>query len=374
MADAVRKIEIFRPGTFTSRAGAELTFTAEELREVAAAYDPAVHEAPLVVGHPAHDAPAYGWIKGLEFVDGRLVATVDKLAPELVAAVDEGRFRKVSPAFFPPGGKSNPTPGKLTLRHVGVLGAAPPACSGLKPLAFADDVTEAVAFEFGAFTGRTVASLWGTLRDFLIEKFGLDEADRAVPGYQINWLAEEVVREEMETSPAFSQPETTGVTMDKATLDTRAQELDAREQALTAKQMEFSAQETARRIADNTAFVDGLIQEGRLASGQKIQVLEFMASLDAATAIEFSEGDGKVAKTPLRAFKDHLSAQPKLVTTGTIAGGPALPEGREIEFTAPPGFVVDALGLDQHRRAVEYQRLHPNTDYVTAAKAVSGQS
>lgn len=375
-----RKIEIFRPGTFTSRAGVELTFTEQDLRGVAAAYDPAVHEAPLVVGHPTHDAPAYGWIKGLEFTDGRLIATVGQLAPELVTTVAEGRFRKVSPAFYPPTSTSNPKPGTLSLRHVGVLGAVPPACSGLKPLAFADDGAEAVVLEF---SGRTEVGLWSSLRDFLIEKFGLADADRALPGYQINWLTEEAIREDVEgaaeadasaAAPAFSQPEDTEHPMlDTSALDARAKELDAREHALAAKQMEFSAQEAARRYADDGAFVDGLIRDGRLASGHKTRVLEFMAGLDAAAAIEFSEGGGKVAKTPLQAFRDHLSAQPRLVTTEEIAGGEGLPDGRDIEFAAPPGFSVDAAGLDLHRRAVEYRRLHPDTGYVAAIKAVGGQ-
>ncbi|MBF0094378.1 MAG: hypothetical protein HQL34_07535, partial [Alphaproteobacteria bacterium] len=359
MTETTRKIEIFRPGTFTSRAGVELTFTEQDLRAVAAAYDPAVHEAPLVVGHPSHDAPAYGWITGLEFADGRLVATVGRLAPELATAVAEGRFRKVSPAFYPPTSKSNPKPGTLSLRHVGVLGAAPPACSGLKPLAFSDDVSEAVVMEF---SGRTSAGLWSSLRDFLIEKFGRDEAERAVPGYQVQWLAEESVREDMETAPAFSQPEAKSDPMpDTPDLDARARELDAREHALQAKEMEFSAQETARRHADDAAFVDGLIREGRVASGDRAQVLEFLAALDATSALEFSEGDGKVTKTPWQAFRDRLAAQPKLVTTGEIAGGKPIPEGQEVAFSAPPGLTVDAAGLDLHRRATEYQRLHPNT-------------
>ncbi|OYW21050.1 MAG: hypothetical protein B7Z43_11640, partial [Sphingomonas sp. 12-62-6] len=43
-----------------------------DLAATAAAYDPAKFEAPIVVGHPALDAPAYGWVRGLAFAEGTL--------------------------------------------------------------------------------------------------------------------------------------------------------------------------------------------------------------------------------------------------------------------------------------------------------------
>ena len=59
-------IHIFKSGTHTAMNGKRMPFTSAELAACAAAYDPAVHEAPLVIGHPTHDAPAYGWVKSLK--------------------------------------------------------------------------------------------------------------------------------------------------------------------------------------------------------------------------------------------------------------------------------------------------------------------
>ena len=60
-------LDIFRTGRHTASSGTSLAFTEADLAATAAAYDPALHEAPIVVGHPKDNAPAYGWVKSLGF-------------------------------------------------------------------------------------------------------------------------------------------------------------------------------------------------------------------------------------------------------------------------------------------------------------------
>lgn len=64
-------IEVFRPGTFGPMQGGALTFSADDLRAAADAYDPQGAPAPVVIGHPATDAPAFGWVAGLRFSSRR---------------------------------------------------------------------------------------------------------------------------------------------------------------------------------------------------------------------------------------------------------------------------------------------------------------
>ena len=45
-------IEIFRAGTHTDSHGTTLNFSESDVAAMAAAYDPALSAAPLVVGHP----------------------------------------------------------------------------------------------------------------------------------------------------------------------------------------------------------------------------------------------------------------------------------------------------------------------------------
>lgn len=61
-----KPLHIFRVGRHTAMSGATLDFGEHELQQTAAAYDPAIHEAPIVIGHPKHDGPAHGWIKSLQ--------------------------------------------------------------------------------------------------------------------------------------------------------------------------------------------------------------------------------------------------------------------------------------------------------------------
>ncbi len=133
----MKRVEIFKVGTHRAMDGTEAAYGERELRVAAAAYDPAIYKAPIVIGHPEMDAPAYGWVEALEFAGGTLGAWVDQLAPEFEAAVAQGHYRNVSAAFWPADAPGNPKPGVLYLRHVGFLGAAAPAVKGLGVVNFA---------------------------------------------------------------------------------------------------------------------------------------------------------------------------------------------------------------------------------------------
>ena len=87
-------IEIFRGGTHTDMRGTTLAFGESEIAGIAAAYDPALSEAPIVIGHPRTDAPAYGWVKSLSARGDRLYAEpdqVDAAFAELVADHSAGK-------------------------------------------------------------------------------------------------------------------------------------------------------------------------------------------------------------------------------------------------------------------------------------------
>lgn len=53
-------VEIFRSGKHTDDAGNVHVFPPAVIDEIAASYNPALRQAPLVVGHPAANLPAYG--------------------------------------------------------------------------------------------------------------------------------------------------------------------------------------------------------------------------------------------------------------------------------------------------------------------------
>lgn len=146
----MRELHVFQAGTHQPMAGDPVTITAAEVADLAAAYDPGRHEAPLVVGHPRHDEPAYGWVERVTARDGGLYVDAKDVDPEFAEIVRAGRYRKISASLYPPGAAGNPTPGVWSLRHVGFLGAMPPAVKGLRPVTLADGEAGFVTFATGS--------------------------------------------------------------------------------------------------------------------------------------------------------------------------------------------------------------------------------
>ncbi|MCC2096555.1 MAG: hypothetical protein KDJ29_06665, partial [Hyphomicrobiales bacterium] len=100
LPDTVR-IEVFRSGTFTPMSGEPVAYSADDLAAIAASYDPDNAPAPVVVGHPQTDAPAYAWVQGFDYDSAadRLFAEIGDIEPAFGAALASGRYRKVSMSF-----------------------------------------------------------------------------------------------------------------------------------------------------------------------------------------------------------------------------------------------------------------------------------
>ncbi len=141
----MKRIKIFKSGTQTTAAGQTIEFSDADLIACAAAYDPATSEAPIVIGHPKTDDPAFGWIARLIAEDGALFADLDRVNPAFAEAVNGGAYRHVSAAFYGPQNPANPKSGVYYLRHVGFLGATPPAVKGLGAVEFAAGEADVVA-------------------------------------------------------------------------------------------------------------------------------------------------------------------------------------------------------------------------------------
>lgn len=374
----MRRLHIFRAGTHTPMGGGTLEFSAADLDATARAYDPARHEAPIVVGHPRLDAPAYGWIGTLAAEDGGLFAAPRQVEPAFAAMVEAGRFKKISAAFFKPDHPRNPSPGSYYLKHVGFLGAVPPAIEGLKPVEFGAEDDGALTVEFAADGWRLgwifsdLAALLRGVRDHLVEKEGAEAADKVMPGATVQRLAEEAARLQAESLadaspvPGFADP-TPPTTKDTAVSE---QELAARQRELEEREAAFAAREREARGREDRAFADGLVKEARLPAGLVPRVVAFMGALGEEGEVSFAGADGKPAKeTPREALRAILQALPKTVAFGAVAGGegPGDANGGTAEFA---GHRADPDRMELHRKALAYQKAHPDTDYLAAALAV----
>ncbi|WP_231087452.1 hypothetical protein [[Haemophilus] ducreyi] len=138
-------------GTHTAMDGRAISFTTDMLNDIAGSYDPQLSESPIVIGHPTLTAPAYGWVKQTSVEDGTLYAHVGQVDAAFAEAVNEGRYKKRSASIFLPDTPGNPKPGHYYLRHIGFLGAIPPAVKGLADVNFAQNVEGENAFADFAF-------------------------------------------------------------------------------------------------------------------------------------------------------------------------------------------------------------------------------
>lgn len=370
----IARIEVFRTGSFTPMEGPTLTFSAADLRAVADSYDPETAPAPIVVGHPSADAPAFGWVQSYEFdaTADRLYANIGEMEPAFAEAVKAGRYKKVSQSFFKPDHPANPAPGTWYPKHVGFLGAAAPAVPGLRNVHFSAGHDGAVTISADFGVGRDTAGLFRGLRDFLIEKFGLEDADRVLPAYSIEWLAEEhdpvpVARRSFAAAPD-PVPETPPVIIeDKQPMsNTGNTEFSEREARVAEREAAIAARERESRHQAHASFAEALVNDGRLLPASAGQVVGLLDDLAAADTASFSAEAGDPAER-LRAI---LKAQPKVVQFGAASLGE--------DGTAPAAsFAADGkpvANADVHAKALAWQAQHPETSFIDAVKAVSAEA
>ncbi len=373
--NATKTLHIFKPGRQTAMNGLTLEFSESDLAASAAAYDPAKHEAPIVIGHPKHDDPAYGWVKSLATADDGLQAEPHQVDAAFAELVEAGRYKKISASFYLPDAPNNPVPGVYYLRHVGFLGAQPPAVKGLKAAEFAD--AEEGVVEFGDWGMETNATLWRRMREWLLAKFGQETADQVIPDWQIETISEAARQDDDTPRVAFADPENAqaGASPAKPTTEEnhvtpeQAAALEAEnaqlKQQLATAEADKQKQAAAKRHADNVAYAEQLIGDGKLAPKHKDAVVAFLNFSEADTTLEFGEGD---AKQPLAtAFKTFLGDLPKVVefseqaTKRNAAGG----QDGVAEF----GESADPERLKQHQ-AIQAHMAEHKVDYATAARAV----
>jgi len=332
----MKPFEIFRTGTHTTAKGQTLTFAESDVADIASSYDPALHQAPIVIGHPKQDGPAYGWIKSLEVREGTLVAIPEQVDATFSEMVREGKFNKRSAGLYHPTQAGNPTPGKYHLRHVGFLGAEPPAIKGLKPVEFAEGEMS-IELEFSEYRSAwafdNIASLFRRMRDFIIETRDVETADKIVPAWDLDQISQTAAdmraesRTDVQTLPHFSETEPKD-TPTMETAEQRLAKLEAREAALNQRETDINGRETTfsenakkARAAEDAAFVTSIVEAGRLPIGLKESATALFSELDDGETLTFSEGGQNVTTSPRSAFRELLGKLPVPVSTGELANG-----------------------------------------------------
>lgn len=389
-------IEIFRAGKHTSSNGVTATYGVDFIQAVADNYNANVgtHLAPLTLGHkPKSGDPAQAWFKSLRVNGDILEGELQDVNPDFSTT----QYKKVSSSFFLPDSPSNPTPGYPNLRHVAALGAETPAVAGLRNIEFSEDSTGVVEFSDGL---STQVGLFRSIREWIVSKFGTEEADKAVPAAEVEWLntldvieqiddaveqttgtdstaapMEAAVEDDQAEGAAVAEGDgaaastaattitttttiTTSAASSAATADSSPDsaapaadftadpangtaDFAAREAALVAREAEFAAREAAIQDAECASFCEGLVSAGQLRPCDKDAAKNILASLyKTEGSVDFAESALPVAD----AFKQFLKNLPKVVEFGEVAAEDYAPTNNVADFVAAPGYEVDESG------------------------------
>ena len=356
--------EIFRSGKRTSADGSQWNITDADVQRTAEVYDPKLHEAPIVIGHPAMNAPAYGWVPKLAADGGSLTAEFAQMDDGFAEAVRAGRYKKVSASFWPPGHPNNPVPDSYYLRHVGFLGAHAPAVKGLRAIEFGE--AEEGVIEFSEAAHGIAARLWRNMREWLIAQFGQDAADKVVPDWEIEGIKEMAARPDLPPDPVlFADPPPTpqpnpqenpmsqedqaaALAAEKAAREKA--EADAAQAKAELKKLQDEQAKDLRDAAhqQNADFAEGLVKEGRLKPADKalvVQVLDFAEHPEHTTA-DF--GEGEAAKPLGVALREFLAAVlPQQLPTGEMARSGEAQAAGSLNFAEH----ADPSELELHQRA-----------------------
>ena len=324
------QIEIFRAGRHTDDAGTVHNFSAADVAGMVASYDPALREAPLTVGHPEHNLPAYGWVKDLGVNPaGNLVMNTHQVQPQFAEMVDAKLFKKRSASFYPPTHSNNPKPGHWYLRHVAFLGAQPPAIAGLADFA-EGDASGTVNFSEADSTGTVCFS----------EPFFNQEQIR--------------MTQELKEQLAASQAQA-------AVADAARSKAEGEAAAANTRLAQFTEAAHRERTAGFTSFAEAQVRTGCLLPKEKDAAVAVLGTLADAQPVSFAEAGATRTVSAVDFLKDLIARAKPVVSFSEQAAG------------ALPGAAGSAAGLSDAEidtQAKAYARQH-KVNYAEALSAVA---
>lgn len=325
-------IEIFKPGRHIDDSGVVHNFSEADVQGMAESYSPALREAPLTVGHPQDNLPAYGWVESLGRNDGRLVMNTCNVEPQFAEMVADRRFPKRSASFYPPGAPNNPTPGKWYLRHVAFLGAQPPAIAGLKDIQFSeDDAGGAVSFSEPVSAEPT-----------------------STPQEHDDMSKE--LQDQLDKAKADLQAEKDA----RAKADAIAAAATAKAEEEASKAASFAEKARTDRKAGFVSFAEAQVKAGKLLPKDKDMAVATLEALADSQPVEFAEGDATRKVNPAQWLQDLITNAKPVVNFGEFAGG-------GVSAAASSKGKTDAE-IDQDAQA--YMRQH-KVNYSEALTAVT---
>jgi len=303
-------MEIFRAGNY----GEKGNYSEADVQQIADNYDPAKHEAPVVLGHPkvASGAPAYAWVSKLKNVAGTLMAKLHQVEPAFRESVLAGRYKKRSVALY------TSADGKYGLRHLGFLGADVPEVKGLADAAFSQAEFQSIDFDEENTMADDTKSIADRVKEALRELLGGAPAPQ--PAFSEDRIKDLILAEQKKTEAKFADD-----------LKTEREKREAVENQFAEYKKTQTLAGLSQRAKDAIASLKA--NKRWLPAYEHMGVPQLFHALSTAdiVEVEFGEGDKKQKKDALQLFADVLDGLGKIVPEGalSISGVPGAPVFKE---------------------------------------------
>lgn len=278
--------EIFKTGTNTDSAGITKVWTTEELDTIVRNFSQKKSLVPVVIGHPKENNPAYAWVDKVKRVGERLFCTFKQVTPEFAEWVNKGLYKNRSISLYP----------DLTLRHVGFLGAVPPAIKGLEQFQFSQS-EDAKTYEFSELTDYkfdTLARILQRLRYYLIKQSDVETAEKIISTFSIEDLkqTENKTPEELRAFCEEKGRKEQKLTILEPTADF-SEELKKQTEFAEQLKKENEELKAQNRKIEFEQFAEKAVEQGNITPAQKSFVVEFQEACLQGGTYDFAEGEEK---------------------------------------------------------------------------------
>lgn len=349
--------EICKTGKFKAKNGKLVEVTENDLDKIVTEFSAQTFPAPIVIGHPKDNSPAFGWVDSVKREGNKLFAKFKDVVPEFAELVNQKVYPNRSLAYYP----------NHTIKHVGFLGGTQPAIKSLAPYQFSED-EEAEIIEFSAsddYKFRTIGNILQDLRDFLIERYDIETADKLVSTWRIEDLK---TIETAEAAAAFCEAleKTAEITVgigehiaspEASELPAEfSEQLNMRDTKIANLEAEIKQKEFEAKKKEHIEFCEGLVSEGKLTPANRATAMNLLELASNAGVYEFSECGEANAEEQVKQF---LNASPKAVELSEIASEDNV-EDEALEFSEP---------AESAKQIKEYADKH-GVDVLEAKKAL----
>lgn len=247
---------------------------------IATCYDPTLREAPLTIGHPADNLPAWGWVKSVsKNIAGKLAMDTHQVQPQFAEMVARKLFKKRSSSFYPPQHPNNPKPGHWYLRHVAFLGAQQPAIGGMA--------------------------------DFAEGKAPNTPAEDGTVNFSEPFFNQEQLRMSKELQDQLAASQAQAAAADAARTKAEGEATEARAQLA-----QFSEAAKRTQVAGFISFCEEQIKGGTLLPKEKDATVAMMTTLAAAKEVSFAEGGATKTVAAVDFLKSLIQRAKPVVSFG----------------------------------------------------------